>query len=232
MSGAAAALNSGRDEAARDRRRRHVHRRGARRRRPRNLDQGADVPAAGGVSAGGDSGARCRGHRPFHPRHDSRDECAARAARRADGIHHHRRLRASAAPAAAGPRAPLSATGLASGAPRSASPLPRSTRADRARRRHFAARARVAAGARRGGDRRVPPLQLSRPEPRARGRTRSSGGATRQPMSSPRTSSRPSSASTSVPPPPRPTPTSAPRPRATYARSAKPPATRDCRSRS
>ena len=171
---AAPCLDSARDEAARDRRRRHVHRCGARRGRPRDGGQGADGPAAGGVGTGGRGRAGVGLGAASVDRFTHGTTVATnallerRGARTAfvttEGFEHLLHLRRQ-------DRAHLYR--LCEQHPEPLVPLERcygvSERIgpDGCR---LPARARVAAGDRRGGDRRLPALQLPRPEPRARGR--------------------------------------------------------------
>ena len=95
--------------------RRNVHRRGADRGRRAADGQGANRGAPGGVGAGGGGGRRRRRARAVHARDDGRDERAAGAEGRADGVRGDRGLRAPPAPAAA--RTGRTSTGSASAIP-------------------------------------------------------------------------------------------------------------------
>ena len=161
---------------ARRRRGRDLHGCGRPGRRPRDHREGADGPAPGGV--GPRSGARGgRGERrAIRARDDCRDQRAARAEGSPHRVRHDRRLRASAAPAPADPRASVPPVRGVARAARPARALARGARAHGPGRRARAARSRHAAGHRRRSGRGVPPPCVPRSVARAGGRR----GATAQ----------------------------------------------------
>ena len=157
------------------------------------------------------AGARRRG-RGVLPRHDGRDQCAARGARRADSVRRHRGLHRPRRARPTGSAAALPAVRRAPGAARARrAPLRRARADDPGRPAHASynrSGARACRASRRGGARggRGRAAALLPPPGARAGSAKRWRERSRMPTSRSRTRSWARSASSSAPPPPRSTP--------------------------